>query len=78
MPLQVFARPAFGANSLGMDGDRIAKALARIEAASTRIEAAAGQRPPSDPHLQARYDKLRAETETAMIQVEAMIRSLEP
>ena len=59
-----------------MDGDRIAQALARIEAATARIEAAASRRPASDPLLQARYDRLRGETEGALQEVEALIEAL--
>lgn len=60
-----------------MEGDRIAKALARIEAASTRIEAAAAHRPQSDPALQARYDRLRSEAEGALEEVDSLIKALE-
>ncbi|RIV89000.1 hypothetical protein [Aurantiacibacter zhengii] len=59
-----------------MDGDRIAQALARIEAASARIEAAALRRPAHDPLLQARYDRLRGETASALEEVEALIEAL--
>ena len=59
-----------------MEGDRLSQALARIEAASTRIEAAASRRPPSDPALQARYDKLREEAKGALAEVDALIETL--
>ena len=61
-----------------MEGDRIARALARIEAASARIEAAAGERAASDPNLQARYDRLRREAEGVLEDVDALIESLAP
>ncbi|GAA5050848.1 hypothetical protein GCM10023208_10160 [Erythrobacter westpacificensis] len=61
-----------------MEGDRIARALARIEAASARIEAAAGGCAASDPHLQARYDRLRREAESALEEVDALIESFSP
>jgi len=60
-----------------MEGDRIARALARIEAASARIEAAAARGAASDPALQARYDRLRDEAEHALAEVDALIRALE-
>ena len=63
-----------------MEGDRTTRALARIEAATARIEAAATRRPaatsPSDPDLQARYDRLRAEAKGALAEVDALIESL--
>lgn len=59
-----------------MESDRITQALARIEAASNRIEAAAGQRTASDPLLQARFDRLRGEAEGALAEVEALIEDL--
>ncbi len=60
-----------------MEGDRIARALARIEAASARIEAAASQRASADPAVQARYDRLRSEAEHALAEVDALIEALE-
>ncbi len=63
-----------------MEGDRITRALARIEAASARIEAAATHRPDasgaSEPALQARYDRLREEAEGALAEVDALIETL--
>ncbi|MGB3796932.1 MAG: hypothetical protein WA957_11580 [Alteraurantiacibacter sp.] len=59
-----------------MEGDRVTRALARIEAASTRIEAAAAHRPQSDPALQARYDRLRQQAESALAEVDALIETL--
>jgi len=78
LPVQLFADARFEVNSSGMEGDRIASALARIEAASARIEAAASQRAPSDPMLQARYDRLRREAEHALTEVDALITTLSP
>ena len=61
-----------------MDGDRIARALARIEAAAGRIEAAA-QAPPrsaGDPDLARKYDALRREAGTALAELDELIGSL--
>ncbi|MFB0611278.1 hypothetical protein [Aurantiacibacter poecillastricola] len=60
-----------------MNGDRIAKALARIEAASSRIETAIANRPNADPELEARYRHLRAEAEGVLEDVDALIAELE-
>ncbi|WP_338244584.1 hypothetical protein [Aurantiacibacter hainanensis] len=80
MPVQLFAAAPLGGNSLQMEGDRISRALARIDAASARIEAAVARRQPasapSDPDLQARYDRLRDEAKGALAEVDALIESL--
>jgi ferritin-like metal-binding protein YciE len=61
-----------------MAGDRIAQALARIEAAAGRIEAAA----PSlasvagDPELADKYETLRRETGAALADLDRLIGSL--
>ena len=61
-----------------MAGDRIARAMARIEAAAQRIEAAA-RRPASggDPELAARYEALRSEAGAALADLDRLIGSLE-
>lgn len=63
-----------------MDGDRIARALARIEAAAGRIEAAAKAPPRSDgdPALARKYDTLRRETGAALAELDELIGSLRP
>ena len=76
LPLQTFADARLESISANMEGDRIAQALARIEAASNRIEAAAKQRTGSDPQLQVRYDRLRGEANAALAEVEALIEDL--
>lgn len=76
LPPQAFAADGFGGNSSRMDSVRIARALARIEAASKRIEAAASQRAQTDPRLQARYDRLRREAEGALAEVDSLIATL--
>ena len=63
-----------------MDGDRIARAMARIEAAASRIEAAAA-RPASvgggDPELARKYETLRSEAGGALAELDRLIGSLE-
>lgn len=63
-----------------MDGDRVRQALARIEAASHRIEAVAA-RPtataPGDPDLERRHANLRSETGAALRELDRLIESLE-
>lgn len=62
-----------------MEGDRIARATARIEAAARRIEAAA-QRPASsegDPELERKYLILRSEAGDALTELDRLIGSLE-
>ena len=67
-----------------MEGDRIARATARIEAAARRIEAAAQQsagalRQAQDdrPDLAAKYEALRSETGEALAELDRLIGSLE-
>lgn len=61
-----------------MDGDRIARALARIEAAAGRIEAAAQPcgEAGGDPELARKYANLRHETATALAELDGLIGSL--
>jgi hypothetical protein len=63
-----------------MDGDRIRMALARIDAAAQRIEAASA-RPASaltgDPELQRRHDTLERESSAALSEIERLIGTLE-
>ena len=65
-----------------MDGDRIARAVARIEAAAGRIEAAAGRpvasrQAPDDPELAGKYEALRSEAGAALAELDRLIGSLE-
>jgi hypothetical protein len=64
-----------------MAGDRIAQALARIDAAAGRIEAAAGRPAPApgagDDDLARRYQALRSETGAALAELDRLIGSLE-
>ncbi|WAT18210.1 hypothetical protein OZN62_01130 [Aurantiacibacter sp. MUD11] len=68
-----------------MEGERTARAMARIEAASARIEAAVRQRaasavsatPASDPELQRRFDHLQQEARVALEQIDQLIEELE-
>lgn len=63
-----------------MDSDRLARAMARIEAAATRIEAAAaGEGAPeanSPPDLKARYEHLRSEAGAALADLDALIEGI--
>ena len=63
-----------------MDGDRIARATARIEAAARRIEAAAGNASGGggDPELSGKYQALRSEAGEALAELDRLIGSLEP
>ena len=62
-----------------MEGDRIARATARIEAAARRIEAAAGNATGGgDPELSAKYSALRSEAGAALVELDRLIGSLEP
>ena len=61
-----------------MEGDRIARATARIEAAARRIEAAAGKATGGDPELSAKYQALRSEAGEALAELDRLIGSLEP
>jgi hypothetical protein len=63
-----------------MDGDRIRKALARIEAASQRIEAAAARPIASaggDSEIERRHAALRRETGAALQELDRLIGGLE-
>ncbi|HEY7808127.1 MAG TPA: hypothetical protein VIC34_13090 [Croceibacterium sp.] len=65
-----------------MEGERILRALSRIEAAAARIERAALQRPPSsgaagDPELERKHDALRSETGAAIAELDRLIGALE-
>jgi len=62
-----------------MEEERIAKALARIEAAARRIESAATRTSttPSDPELAQRHEKLREEARAALAEIDNLIGVLE-
>jgi len=56
-----------------MSGDRIARALARIESASRRIEAAAPSAGAQDPEISSKYEALRVETGRALTELDQLI-----
>ncbi len=56
-----------------MEGDRIAKALARIEAAAGRIEAAAARPTAGDSELARRHEALRTEAGAALADLDRLI-----
>ena len=57
--------------------DRIAAALARIDAAAGRIEAACASREPvGDPELEARYANLQKQAGEALKQLDLLIESV--
>jgi len=64
-----------------MAGDRIAQALARIDAAADRIAAAvsgsAGTPGDGDSKISNKYDALRSETSAALAELDRLIGSLE-
>ncbi|MBT2133585.1 hypothetical protein KK137_04485 [Croceibacterium sp. LX-88] len=63
-----------------MAGDRIAQALARIDAAANRIEAAARSSAGSgggDPELQQKYEVLRDEAGAVLGELDRLIGKLE-
>lgn len=65
-----------------MEGERILRALSRIEAAAARIECAGLQRPPSsdqpgDPEFERKYNALRSETGAALVELDRLIGTLE-
>lgn len=64
-----------------MAGDRIAQALARIDAAAGRIESAAGNPAPSpgagDPELARKYESLRHEARAALAELDQLIGALD-
>lgn len=65
-----------------MAGDRIGKAIARIEAASQRIEAAAARggsaSASADPELEIRYEALRSEAGAALAELDRLLGAIEP
>lgn len=63
-----------------MEGERIARALSRIEAAAARIESAAARSPShaGDPDLETRYADLRRETGAALAELDRLIGALAP
>jgi hypothetical protein len=68
-------------NHATMEGDRIARATARIEAAARRIEAAAGNAKGGDggdPELSAKYQALQSKAGEALAELDRLIGSLEP
>lgn len=65
-----------------MDGDRTARAKARIEAALARIEAGARSTAgstggPELAHLQTRHDRLRAVVQQSLDQLDQLIEGAE-
>lgn len=65
-----------------MEGDRISQALARIEAASRRIEAVAARPAPApapmgDPDLERRHAALRSEAGAALQDLDRLIADLQ-
>ncbi|MXO58705.1 hypothetical protein GRI89_04010 [Altererythrobacter salegens] len=65
-----------------MDGDRISQALARIEAASRRIETiaarpAAAPAAAGDPDLERRHAALRSEAGAALRDLDSLIAELQ-
>lgn len=60
-----------------MEGDRVASALARIEAAAERISRGAAAPAKPDPELSRKYMGLRSETETALAELDRLIAEME-
>ncbi len=60
-----------------MAGDRIARALARIEAAAERIEAAAASPQAGTAELARKYQTLREEAGVALAELDRLIGALE-
>ena len=62
-----------------MAGDRIAQALARIDAAAGRIEAAAAgpSLPGGDPEVVRKYETLRREAGAALADLDRLIGALD-
>jgi hypothetical protein len=60
-----------------MNANRISTALARIEAASARIEATARAPRAGDADLQARHDRLRSDAGAALADLDRLIGTLE-
>ena len=63
-----------------MEGERITRALARIEAATGRIQRVAESHPAGkgDPELKRRYEVLRSETGAALAELDRLIEALRP
>ena len=59
------------------EGDRIARAMARIEAAAGRIDAAARPTRDDDPELARKYARLREEAGSALADLDRLIGALE-
>lgn len=59
-----------------MDSDRLARALARIDAAATRIAAAADKTSAGNAKRAAKLDHLREETGAALADLDALIAKL--
>ena len=59
-----------------MSGDRIGRALARIQSASSRIEAAAPQAQAGDPEISRKYFALREETGQVLEELDQLIGQL--
>ena len=59
-----------------MSGDRIARALARIESASSRIEAAASSAAVPDVELTRKYATLHDEAKLALSELDQLIGQL--
>ena len=59
------------------EGDRIARAMARIEAAAGRIDAAARHAREGDPELARKYARLREEAGSALADLDRLIGALE-
>lgn len=59
------------------EGDRIARAMARIEAATRRIDAAARPAGDGDPELARKHARLREEAGSALADLDRLIGALE-
>jgi hypothetical protein len=65
-----------------MDGERIGRAIDRIEAAARRIGAAASRPSQSvnsqgDPELQSKYEALRSEAGSALAELDRLLVALD-
>ena len=65
-----------------MDGERIGRAIARIEAAAQRIGAAASRPTPTaapagDPELERKYAALRNEAGAALAELDRLLGAIE-
>lgn len=74
-PLRRAGNPLF---ACFMSGDRIARAIARIETASRRIEEAASRAGAGDPEISRKYHELKGETGRALAELDALIGKLAP